>query len=183
MDIFAAIETRATALQLGEPGPSPEHLERILSAGIHAPDHGRLKPWRFVVIEGEARDRLGDAMAAVRLKEAPQAGAAELDAIRQKARRAPTIVVAAAAVTQGGKIPEIEQVISVGTGVQNMCLAAHALGYGAMWKTGGPAYDPQVKDSLGLGVGDHIVAFLYLGTLVREGLPKPRSLEGLVRRL
>ena len=168
MDLLTGIESRTSALKLSAPGPSREHIEQIIRAGARAPDHGRLRPWRFVVLEGDARARLGDAMADMLKSKFPEAQAAQLDAERGKAMRAPTIIAVAAKITKG-KIPEIEQVTAVAAGVQNMFLVAHALGYGAMWKTGGAAYDGSVKRMFGLAPEDHIVALLYLGTATVKG--------------
>ena len=168
MELLTGIESRTSALKLGAPGPTREHIEQIIRAGARAPDHGRLRPWRFVVLEGDARARLGDAMADMLKKKFPEAQAAQLDVERGKAMRAPTIIAVAAKITQG-KIPEIEQITAVAAGVQNMFLAAHALGYGAMWKTGGAAYDDSVKTMFGLAPEDHIVALLYLGTATVKG--------------
>lgn len=179
MELREAIQTRVSALKLGAPGPSREHLDEILRAGLRAPDHGRLKPWRYVVLEGDARMKLADAMAELLRRKAPQCTQAQLDAERNKPMRAPTIVVVAARITKG-KIPEIEQIASVAAGVQNMFLVAHALGYGAMWKTGAAAYDAEVKTALGLTPEDHIVALLYLGTIVTPGTVVPLPLEDAV---
>lgn len=179
MDLLEGIASRTSALKLASPGPSREHLEQIIRAGTRAPDHGRLRPWRFVVLEGAARDKLADAMAEILRRKLPQATADQLAAERNKAMRAPTIVVAAAKVVSG-KIPAIEQVGAVGAAVQNMFLAAHALGYGAMWKTGAAAYDAEVKAMFGLGPDDHIVAFLYLGTVATPGPLVPAPLESIV---
>jgi nitroreductase len=179
VDLLSAIESRASALKLIEPGPTHSHLEQIMRAGVRAPDHGRLRPWRFVVLEGAARDKLGDEMARLSLVKFPQSTPEQLDAARRKALRAPTIVVVAARVTPG-KIPEVEQIGAVAAGVENMVLVAQALGYGVMWKTGAPAYDAQTKTMLGLSAQDHIVAFLYLGTTALAGTAAPASLEGAV---
>lgn len=168
MDLLSSIESRTSATKLAEPGPTREHLQRIINAGARAPDHGRLQPWRFVVLEGAARAKLGDAMASMLRAKMPDATEDQLASERAKAQRAPTIVAVAATITKG-KIPEIEQVLAVGAAVQNMFLAANALGYGAMWKTGGAAYDPKIKELLGLSAQDHIVALLYLGTTVTPG--------------
>lgn len=176
MDLHEAINTRVSALKLGAPGPTSEHLEQILRAGLRAPDHGRLKPWRYVVLEGEARMKLADAMAELLRRKAPQCTQAQLDAERNKPMRAPTIVVAAARIAKG-KIPDVEQIAAVAAGVQNMFLLAHALGYGAMWKTGAAAYDADVKVALGLKAEDQIVAMLYLGTVVTPGTVVPMPLE------
>lgn len=179
MELLEGIQSRVSALKLAAPGPSPEHLEQILRAGLRAPDHGRLKPWRFVVLEGDSRLKLADAMAELFRRKAPQATQAQLDAERAKPMRAPTIVVVAARISKG-KIPEIEQVAAVAAGVQNMFLTAHALGYGAMWKTGAAAYDAEVKTTLGLLPEDHIVALLYLGTIATPGTVVPLPLEDAI---
>jgi nitroreductase len=179
MDLLSGIETRATAVKLTEPGPTREHLEQIVRAGVRAPDHGRLRPWRFVVLEGAARNKLGDLMANMLLAKFPQSTPEQLEGERRKALRAPTIVVAAAKITPG-KIPEIEQICAVTAAVQNMQLAAHALGYGAMWKTGAAAYDRTVKTALGLAPEDHIVSFLYLGTIAVPGQVVQPKTDGIV---
>lgn len=163
MDALTAIYGRTSAVRLSTPAPTKEHLNQILQAGVRAPDHGRLAPWRFVVLEGDARTKLGEAMVEAKRRKAPDMPEQEFEKERDKALRAPTIVVVAARPTPG-KIPDIEQILAVGAGVQNMFLAAHALGYGGMWKTGDAAYDAGVKEALSLDSSDHIVAFLYLGT-------------------
>lgn len=177
MDLFEAIDTRASAIRLTEPGPSREHITRIIEAGARAPDHGKLGPWRFVVIEGAGREKLGQAMIDGLRARQPDATAAQCDRERDKVMRAPTIVVAAARVIKGHKIPEVEQILAVGAATQNMFLAAHALGYGAMWKSGEAAYDPVVNAALGLQADDQIVAFLYLGKILMPGKARPPLVE------
>lgn len=179
VDLLTAIDSRASALKLMEPGPTRPHLEQIMRAAVRAPDHGRLRPWRFVVLEGAARDKLGAAMARLSLAKFPQSTPEQLDGERRKVLRAPTIIVVAARITQG-KIPEVEQIAAVAAGVENMVLVAQALGYGAMWKTGAAAYDAQAKTELGLTAQDQIVAFLYLGTTALAGTATPASLDGIV---
>lgn len=182
MDLLTGIESRTSALKLGEPGPSREHIERIIAAGLRAPDHGRLRPWRFVVLQGEVRQKLGEAMADMLRSKMPGATQEQLDGERRKPMRAPVIIAVAAHITRG-RIPEIEQVLAAGAAAQNMMLAAHALGYGAMWKTGGAAYDTSVKTLLGLQPEDHIVALLYLGTATAAGPLVAATAEGVVRWL
>lgn len=182
MELLEGIEARTSAAKLGEPAPTREHLERIIHAGMRAPDHGRLRPWRFVVLEGAARAQLGEAMADMLRAKVPDATPDQLDSERNKPLRAPVIVAVAAQIVKG-KIPEIEQVLAVGAAVQNMFLAANALGYGAMWKTGGAAYDPKVKALLGLAPEDHIVALLYLGTTTAAGPLVAAPAAGAVRWL
>lgn len=171
MDALELLHTRESAVRLQEPAPGESALAAIFQSAIRAPDHGRLRPWRFVVMRGNARERFGDVMAASLKSRRPDATPEMLSRERAKALRAPLIVAVAARVQTGAKIPEIEQILSAGAAAQNIMLAAHALGYGAMWKTGEPAYDSSVKEALGLQATDAIVGFLYLGT--RVGGPVP----------
>ncbi|MFL6574995.1 MAG: nitroreductase, partial [Povalibacter sp.] len=176
------IQSRTSPLKLIEPAPPPEIVQRIIEAGVRAPDHGRLRPWRFVILEGDARKQLGDAMAELLRAKMPDVSQDQLEGERRKPLRAPMIIAVAAHVTPG-KIPEIEQVLAVGAAVQNMMLAAHALGFGAMWKTGGAAYAANVKRLLELDERDHIVAFLYVGTVGAVGPLIAAPIDQVVRRL
>jgi nitroreductase len=181
-ELVAHIGGRVSALKLSEPGPTPTHLREILQAGVAAPDHGRLAPWRFIVVEGAGRERLGDFFARATAAQAPDIPAAQLERERQKVFRAPTIIVAAASVQEHPKVPAIEQIVAVGAAVENMFLAATALGYGAMWRTGSHAYDPLVKEALGLRRADCIVAFLYLGTIQVPGQRRAHQLDQPILR-
>ncbi|HYM36006.1 MAG TPA: nitroreductase [Steroidobacteraceae bacterium] len=181
MDVFTAIDTRASSLKLVEPGPSHADLERIMLSGTRAPDHGKLTPWRFVVLEGAGRHVLANAMATSFKQRVPQATDAQLEAERKKPLRAPTIIVVAARIVREHKIPAHEQIMAVAAAVENMFLSAHALGYGVMWKTGEAARDPFVKQALGLNADDEIVSFLYLGTNETPGPVRVGSLESKVR--
>ncbi len=168
MDLFEAISTRASAARLAEPGPTPEHLARILDAAGHAPDHGRLKPWRLILLDEAARHRFAEAVVAARRGRLPEPTEEQLSIEREKIWRSPTmVVVGCAPVRDNPKVPEIEQVLAAGAAAQNLFLAAHGLGYGVLWKTGPAAYDAQVKASLGLQAHDHIVAIMHLGTRVK----------------
>jgi nitroreductase len=182
MNLLDGIESRTSPLKLSEPAPSREIVQRIIQAGVRAPDHGRLRPWRFVVLEGDKRKQLGDAMADMLKAKMPGATQDQLESERKKPLRAPLIIAVAAHAT-AGKIPEIEQVLAVGAAVQNMMLAAHALGFGAMWKTGGAAYDANVKRMLRLDERDHIVAFLYLGSVATPGPSVPAPTDQVTRWL
>jgi nitroreductase len=174
MDALDLLLTRESALKLDAPAPSEADLDTMFQSAVRAPDHGRLRPWRFVVIEGDKRERFGNLMADAMRQRDPNANAEMLDRERAKPLRAPTIVVAAAHVQKGHRIPECEQIASAAAAAQNIMLAAHALGYGAMWKTGDPAYDPKVKTALGLNEDDEIMGFLYLGTNTGASSPAAR---------
>lgn len=171
MGALELLHTRESATKLGDPAPGAPELESIFAAAVRAPDHGRLRPWRFIVIRGEARERFGELMASSLKARCPDTSPEGLARERAKALRAPLIVVAVAHVQDTARIPQIEQVLSAGAAAQNIMLAAHALGYGAMWKTGDPAYDDAVKAGLHLQAGDQIVGFLYLGTRVARAAP------------
>jgi nitroreductase len=164
MQAIDALLKRRSAKSLVEPAPDEGALELIFEAAARAPDHGRLRPWRFIVIGGAARGRFGDLLAEHLRRTHPSTAEETLQRERQKAFRAPLIVVVAAICNPSSKVPVIEQVLAAGAAAQNIMLASFALGFGAMWKTGGPAYDEQVKSALGLAPKDAIVGFLYLGT-------------------
>lgn len=173
MQAIDALLSRRSAKMLTDPGPDDGALALLLESAARAPDHGRLRPWRFIVIRGAARERLGELMAEQLRRVQPTASAESLQRERQKALRAPLIIVVAAACQPSAKIPAIEQILSAGAAAQNILLAAGALGFGAMWKTGGAAYDEGIKVALGLDAQDSIVGFLYLGTVPAEALPAP----------
>jgi nitroreductase len=165
MDLFEAIETRTSAGRLSAPGPDEAQLQRILSAAVHAPDHGRLKTWRLLVLDDAGKRRYADAVTSARARRSPEPTAEQLRIEGEKIWRSPTIVVIGCAIRKdNAKVPEIEQVLSVGAVAQNLFLAAHALGFGVMWKTGWAAYDDEVKASVGLQPQDHIVGIMHLGT-------------------
>jgi nitroreductase len=164
MDAVNLLMTRESAMKLEAPGPSEEELDQIFASAGRAPDHGKLRPWRFVVIPTDRRAAFGEVMAASMQRRMPDAPADALERERAKALRAPVIVVVAARVQKGHRIPEIEQIAAASAAAQTIMLAAPALGYGAMWKTGDAAYDPTVRTALGLMAEDEILGFLYLGT-------------------
>ena len=174
MDAIDLLLTRESALKLDGPAPSEADLDKMFESAVRAPDHGRLRPWRFIVIEGDKRNRLGDLMADAMRNRDPNVSEDMLDRERAKPLRAPTIIVAAAHVQKGHRIMECEQLAAAAAAAQNIMLAAHALGYGAMWKTGEPAYDPTVKTALGLNADDEIMGFLYVGTNTGTGSTAPR---------
>lgn len=182
MQAIDALLQRRSARTLTAPAPDAGALELIFASATAAPDHGRLRPWRFIVIQGDSLGRFGDLLAEHLRRKHPATPPETLQRERQKAFRAPMIVAVAAVCTPGGKIPVIEQVLAAGAAAQNLMLAAHALGYNSMWKTGGPAYDEMVKAALGLEAKDAIVGFMYLGTdgSAPDDTPRP-SWRDLVR--
>jgi nitroreductase len=180
MEILDALIGRASPLKLVEPAPSEAALERILAAAVRAPDHGRLRPWRLLLIRGEARRSLGVVLGdALRRREAGISEAV-IDRERQKPLRAPLIIVVAATPRSHSKVPEIEQTVAAAAGAENLIIAAHALGFGCFWRTGPAAYDLGVKTALGLVEQDQILGFLYVGTVGQPGVGRPPEIENTV---
>jgi nitroreductase len=163
MDAIDALNSRSSAKTFGEIAPTKEHLASVLQAAVRAPDHGRLRPWRFMLIEGDQRRKFGEMLAASALRRTPGLGEGDLQRERGKALRAPLIIVVACRIVPGTKVPAIEQLMAAGAAAQNILLALHSLGYVAAWKTGEAAYDTEVKKSLGLAADDHVVGFIYAG--------------------
>ncbi len=184
MDALDAILTRRTVppFKMAAPGPDDTALQRILTAGAAAPDHGMLRPWRFIVVRGAGRERLGQLFAEFVHRVAPGASAEEVEKQRTAPTRAPVIIVVAARLQPAHpKIPEVEQIAAVAAAAQNMLLATHALGFAAKWATGKQAYDGIIKESLGLGADDRIIGFLYLGSYSADHEAQPRpGLAGIV---
>jgi len=175
MQAIDALLTRRSATALTDPAPDEGALELIFSSATRAPDHGRLRPWRLVVVRGAARARFGELLADHLRRTHPQVSEETLQRERLKAFRAPLIVVVAARCNPAVKIPVIEQTLSAAAAAHAMMLAAYSLGFNAMWKTGAPAYDANVKAALGLAPLDVIVGFLYFGTETRERAPSARA--------
>ena len=163
MDALEAIATRGSAKTYGANAPTKEQLAQVLNAAVRAPDHGRLRPWRFMIIEGDQRRKLGDLLATSAKRRVPGLSEGDLQRERDKALRAPLIIVVACRAVPGTKVPIIEQILAAGAAAQNILLALHALGFAAAWKTGEAAYDPELKKSLGFAGDDHLVAFIYTG--------------------
>jgi nitroreductase len=170
--IEVLLSRRSCAL-LREPAPEGAALDLILDAGLRAPDHGRLRPWRFVLIRGAARKDFAELLVeALRRREAePQS--AMVERLRSRILGVPLLIAIGAKIKTAGPIPEIEQLLAAGAAAMNMLTAVHALGYGAMWVTGAHAYDRSVNEALGFAWPDRLVGMLFVGT-PPESLPVPR---------
>ena len=166
MSIYKTIITRKSIPLLTQPAPVAEDLEKILKAALRAPDHGKLKPWRFLIIQGGALKSLGEAFAESVADLKPEQSKKQLERFRSLPQRAPMVIVVIAETTLNHKIPVQEQILACGSAVQNMLLMAHEMGYGAIWRTGELASNASLKNRLGFQEKDEIVAFLYLGTPV-----------------
>ena len=147
-----------------DPAPDEAQLEQILEIAMGAPDHGRIRPYRFISIRGPARQALSDLFGrAVKQRDA-NVSAEYLKKQMDKPLRSPLIVVVVASLIESPKIPKIEQMLSAGAAAHNILLASNALGFGSVWLTGDNAYDPIVCEALGLADNEKIIGFVYLGT-------------------
>ena len=162
---FLAARRSVKPDRLVEPGPSPAELDTILTIASRVPDHKKLAPWRFIVLEGEARARLGEVVAEACIaaeKEPPSH--VRLETERTRLMRAPLVIAVVSRVTAHRSAPEWEQVLSAGAACLNLCLAANALGYGTSWITEWIAYNASVGAALHLADNERIAGFIYVGT-------------------
>ncbi|HEY2418252.1 MAG TPA: nitroreductase [Steroidobacteraceae bacterium] len=171
------------ALQLCEPGPSPQQLEMAIDAALSGPDHGALKPLRFVLIRGAARAQLAQLFVRRMPERDPAIPPGKIDKARRMPLAAPLIIAVGAKLLSQHKVPEIEQLLAAGAGVMNLLNAFHAQGYGAIWLTGGNAYDPQIAQALQFAADERCLGFIYVGSIAPGGGGRPRQLErsGVVR--
>lgn len=171
----ALLATRrsAKARDMVAPGPDDAQMRQILTAAMRVPDHGKLNPWRFVVIPLDRRDAFGDILQNAYRDATPGAGRLELEAMVQFAHQAPTLVAVLSTPVQN-KIPAWEQELSAGAACMTMLIAAHALGFVGSWLTGWPAYSEAVRNALGGGAQDRIAGFIFIGSPSRDLDERPR---------
>jgi nitroreductase len=168
------LSSRMSVSKLMAPAPNDAVLERVINAALRAPDHGALRPWRILLVRGDARAAFGDLMVKVERERDPSMDNERAASTKQKAMRAPMIMVVVSTTKALGKIPAIEQVLSAGCVAHGLLLALQAEGFGAVWKTGAPTYATSMKEGLGLQPSDDIVGFLYVGTPSAPQLDSPR---------
>jgi nitroreductase len=164
------------------PGPSPEQLDQMVAIAARTPDHGKLAPWRFVIVPDKARPALALKLVEILRAEKPDATARDEEAAAQFATQAPTLVVVLSAPVQPHKVPLWEQELSAGAACMNLLHAAHAMGFAGGWLTGWPAYSDAVRDLFG-SEGQRIAGFVFLGTPGRPLEERPRGeLSQIVHR-
>lgn len=173
MDALTLLNHRNSEPKLTKPAPDRDTLQRILTASLRAPDHGRLRPWRYLIIEGKARQRLGELFADALLQRKPDAPPEEIRKNAEAPLRAPLVIAVIAKLQEHPKVPKVEQLLSAGCAAYGVLLATQASGFGAIWRTGDNCYDDHVKAGLGLAPHEQIVGYLYLGT--PEGVSKPQT--------
>ena len=175
---LALLSTRRSGKprDLVAPGPDDGQLAHMLEIAARTPDHGKLAPWRFVVVPADRRDALSDLITTAYRAERPQAARLEIEAMDQFARQAPTLVVVLSAPKPESHIPLWEQELSAGAACMNLLHAAHASGFAAGWLTGWATYAESVRDAFG-AAPEKIVGFVFIGTPSRplEERPRPES--------
>jgi nitroreductase len=163
MDALENIFSRHS-ISKARPDPLPRELiEKLLAAAVQAPNHFRVRPWRFIVLSGQARNRLGEVMAQALLQRHPDSTELELNVERARPLRAPVLIAVGVDKPGEPKVVEIENICAAAAAVENLLLAANALGLGAMWRTGPAAREPKVKQFLGLAPDQDLIAFVYVG--------------------
>ncbi|MCD7059903.1 nitroreductase family protein [Pelagibacterium xiamenense] len=153
-----------TAPFLEAPGPDADELTEMLTIASRVPDHGKLAPWRFIVFEGDARDKAGEKLAEIARRKNPEISQAQLDLERGQFLPAPVTVGVVSTAAPHVKIPEFEQLLAAGNACFNLCHAANALGFGAHWVTRWFSYDEEASAMLGAKEGERFVGFVHIGT-------------------
>ena len=167
---FLARRRSASALTLGSPGPSPEQIQQLLRLASRAPDHGKLSPWRFVLLDGEAKARFVAGLEAI-----AAAGEQSSKRIAKLGKiRTPPLTIAVVSRFTPGDIDEWEQRLSAGAVCTLLILAAQALGFGGNWITDWYAYDPDALRLLGLTEGEKVAGFIHIGTALEPPLERVR---------
>lgn len=175
MDVFEAIHNRQSQGKV-KPDPLPRELiEKLLDAAVQAPNHYKVRPWRFVVLTGEGRNQLGQVMSASQQSRHPEFPPEAFDKCRTLPLRAPVVIAVGVDKPSEAKVLEIENVCAVAAATQNLLLAAQAMGLGAKWRTSEWARDPMVKEFLGFEPDQHIIGFIYVGypEFVSESVSRP----------
>lgn len=159
--VIELLQNRVSCPKLVAPAPNQDELEQILACALRAPDHARLKPWVYHIIQGEGLVKLGHIFV-----DALDNDVAEdkLEKTRNMPMRAPLMIVAVCEPQENAKVPALDQILAVGAGIQNMQIAISSLGYGSIWRTGEMAYSSTVKDAFNVSEQGEIVGFLYVGT-------------------
>ena len=163
MDAIELLMTRVSVPALTEPGPSDCEMDVLIQAACRAPDHAHLQPWRFIKISGDRRHDLGGLLVKAALSRGDQLTEGQADRLRKAPLRAPTLLLPVLVITEHPKVPEAEQLLSLGAAVGNILNTAHILEIGAMWRTGLISYDPSLAEGLGLAENEKLYGFIYLG--------------------
>ncbi len=164
------------AAKMAEPAPTDADLDLILAAALRVPDHGKLEPWRIQVLRKPGQKKLAAVYRDSFIKTCPEATNKQIETAEQKLTRAPLLLVVSCKpnLEKIAKVPLIEQASSAAAVCSHILIAAGALGYAAQWLTGDPAYDPAVKNALGIDADNNITGLLFLGSVIDAPLERPR---------
>lgn len=175
MDVFEAIQNRHSIKKVKPDAVPREAIEKILAAAVQAPNHYKVRPWRFVVLTGEARHQLGDVMSASLRERHPEFPQEAFNKAHDTPLQAPVVIAVGVDKPSEAKVLEIENISAAAAATQNLLLAAHALGLGAKWRTGEWAADVRVKEFLGFASDQHLISFVYIGypEFTEEHPPRP----------
>ncbi len=171
---YLAVRRSVPAFQMCEPGPSRAELEDILTLAVRVPDHGKIAPWRFVVYRGEERARIGEALLALALETNPQLSEEMIAVERARFTRAPVVIAVISTAAPHAKIPEWEQLMSVGAVCLNLLMAANAHGFVSNWLTEWFAYDERAYPLLGVKPGEKVAGFIHVGSTTFPITERPR---------
>ncbi len=163
-----------SAKHLSEPGPGDDEIAEVLRAAVAVPEHGAIRPWRFLILRRADQERLSEAFVADLLADTPEADETAIAKRREGPLRSPLLIIVAASPREHPKVPEVEQVVTAGLAAYVIQASFADMGYGAVWMTGPPAYSDRIKAHLGLETGDHIVGFVHVGTR-RPDMPQRRK--------
>ena len=173
METLEAIQTRNSVPLLTDPAPTSEVMSEVYKGALRAPDHARLRPWKFIEVRGDSRDKLAKIFIDTATALNSDLSENEISKLEKAPHRAPMVIILAANIKEHPKVPEIEQIISLGAAAQNILLGIHEIGYSAVWRTGNMAFNPEITKFLGLEENFKIIGYLYVGTSTGKEKPIP----------
>ena len=173
METLEAIQTRNSVPLLTDPAPTSEEMSEVYKGALRAPDHARLRPWKFIEVRGDSRDKLAKIFIDTATALNSDLSENEISKLEKAPHRAPMVIILAANIKEHPKVPEIEQIISLGAAAQNILLGIHEIGYSAVWRTGNMAFNPVITKFLGLEENYKIIGYLYVGTSTGKEKPIP----------
>jgi|TARA_B100001540_G_C15681792_1_gene585155 nitroreductase len=173
LETLEAIQTRNSVPLLTDPAPTSEEMSEVYKGALRAPDHARLRPWKFIEVRGDSRDKLAKIFIDTATALNSDLSENEISKLEKAPHRAPMVIILAANIKEHPKVPEIEQIISLGAAAQNILLGIHEIGYSAVWRTGNMAFNPEITKFLGLEENYKIIGYLYVGTSTGKEKPIP----------
>lgn len=176
MDVLKALQSRVSVTKLVEPTPSQQHLEEAFKVAVRAADHGKLQPWRFLIIQDEGLSQLGEIFVAGAHDANPDVSPAVLEKCKKMPTRAPMIIVAIARCQENPGVPRQEQIIACGAATQNLLNALFIQGYGAVWRSGDMTTNPYVRQQLAIAENEEIIGYVYVGTPAQP-VPAPPEVD------